>query len=498
MAHADDNLRDGAGLALTLGVLGAAYARTLAPGVTWANDGADSGDLVTAAATLGVAHPTGYPTYVLLARLFQAIPLGDLAFRTNLLSAAAALGAALLVFLIVRRLLDGSRWRATVAATVAAIALGLSPVFWSQAVIAEVYSLNALFVAAIVLFALQELERPGASAGRAGAAKGLLAGLALGNHVTVALPALLWLGAAGLRGGPDGPRARLARLLWPLAGIGAGLLVYLYLPLRARAHPPVNWGDPQGWDGLWWVVSGRLYRGLAFGVPAAFVGGRVEAWASLLARQFGLAGLIAGCAGLVYGAARARPFVWLTLGIAAATSAFAIGYDTADSYAYLIPLYLIFAIWVGLGVERLLALAGRWGAYGPAVVAVGLAGLLAWRGVGALPGADASQDRDAIVFAERALAAAPPGAIVLTTEDRDSFALSYYRYALGARPDVVVVIEPLLQFEWYRRNLRAVAPSLRVPEQPGATWQAALAEANGGAGRVCRSDPAAAAPLTCD
>src|SRR5437879_3085739 len=76
-------------LSLALATLAIAYARTLAPGVTWANDGADSGDLVTAAATLGIAHPTGYPTYLLLARLFQIIPLGDLAARTTLLSAAA-------------------------------------------------------------------------------------------------------------------------------------------------------------------------------------------------------------------------------------------------------------------------------------------------------------------------------------------------------------------------------------------------------------------------
>ena len=35
-------------MALVGAVLGCAYAYTLAPGVTWANDGADSGDLVAA------------------------------------------------------------------------------------------------------------------------------------------------------------------------------------------------------------------------------------------------------------------------------------------------------------------------------------------------------------------------------------------------------------------------------------------------------------------
>src|SRR5687767_13587002 len=133
-------------MALVGAALGCAYAYTLAPGVTWANDGADSGDLIAATATLGVAHPTGYPTYLLLARLFQLIPLGDLALRSTIFSAVAAVLAALCVYLLVRRLL-AEQARQDVAATVAALAIGLAPEFWSQAVIAEVYSLNALFVA---------------------------------------------------------------------------------------------------------------------------------------------------------------------------------------------------------------------------------------------------------------------------------------------------------------------------------------------------------------
>src|SRR3989442_263867 len=132
--------------ALVLAALGFAYLGTLGPSITWANSGADSGDLVTAGATLGVAHPTGYPTYLILAHLFQLLPVGDLAFRTNLLSVAAAASAALCVYAIVRKLLAQSGLRASLAAALAALGLGLSPVFWSQAVVAEVHSLNALFV----------------------------------------------------------------------------------------------------------------------------------------------------------------------------------------------------------------------------------------------------------------------------------------------------------------------------------------------------------------
>src|SRR5512134_402146 len=142
--------------ALVGAALGWAYASTLAPGVTWANDGADSGDLIAATATLGVAHPTGYPSYLLLARLFQLIPLGDLALRSTIFSALAAVLAALCVYLIVYWMEDegrstNERLTRVVSAAGAALAIGLAPGFWSQAVIAEVYSLNALFIALMLL-----------------------------------------------------------------------------------------------------------------------------------------------------------------------------------------------------------------------------------------------------------------------------------------------------------------------------------------------------------
>ncbi|HMB21839.1 MAG TPA: DUF2723 domain-containing protein, partial [Anaerolineales bacterium] len=84
------------------------YSLTLAPGLTWANFGSDGGDLIAAAATGGVAHPSGYPLYLLLARLFQVIPIGTLAFRTNLLSATAITLAAILVFELTARSLSVS------------------------------------------------------------------------------------------------------------------------------------------------------------------------------------------------------------------------------------------------------------------------------------------------------------------------------------------------------------------------------------------------------
>ena len=497
MRLSDRRLLDGLLPGLALAGLGLAYATTLAPGVTWANDAADSGDLITAAATLGVAHPPGYPTYLLLARLCQLIPLGDLAWRTTLLSALAAALAAAVAARIVRDLLADRSWRAAVAALLAALALGLAPVVWSQAVVAEVYALNALLTAALLRFSLQSSRaagQPAPPATWADRLRALVAGLALGNHLTIALLVVLWLVAIAAHA-PRGTRLRAfrSRLAW----VGAGLLVYLYLPLRAAAHPPVNWGDPHDWEGFWWTVSGQAYRELAFGLPPGLLPGRVTAWAGLLVGQFGWAGLALGCFGLLYGTASSRWFIWLSAAAAAAYSAFAIAYNTADSYAYLIPAYLIFAIWIGLGTHRLLGLVEARSRRGAVLVAIGLAGLLAWPIPATARQVDASQDRRAIAFATRVLAAAPHGAIVITASDRDTFPLWYYHYALGQRSDIAVVVAPLLDFAWYRENLRAVYPQLQIPKHPDRPWIETLAALNGGLGRICRTDANSDRVLTC-
>ncbi len=473
-----------------------AYARTLAPGVTWANDGADSGDLVAAAATLGVAHPTGYPTYVLLARLALALPFGDLAWRAALLSALGGILAALFAGLAARELLPGARdWPARLAAAFAALLAGLAPVLWSQSVIPEVYSVNAAFLAlALWLAARAQRDDLGEPAWlRRGGA--LLVGLGVGVHITAALMVALWFivcAAADLR---RADRARaLERALWA----GAGLLVYLYLPIRAAAHPPINWGSPHDLAGFWWVVSGALYRPLAFGLPLGEVGGRVAAAATLLREQFGVAGLLLAVFGLLYGRARAQLFMVLSAIVALLYAIFAIFYNTEDSYPYLIPTFLIVAIWFGLGLAAALRWLGRWPA-APAVAALALLAWAGWHAFATLPRVDASHDRRAIVFAEHIMAAAPPGALVLTSEDRDAFPVWYAHYALRQRPDMVVMVDPLLDFAWYRANLRAVYPTLVLAESPAAdaTWADALRRDNPGL-PICRTDADGSVALQCE
>src|SRR3972149_12223586 len=148
----------------------------------------DSGEFITAAATLGIAHPPGYPLYTMLAHLFTYLPFGNLAFRVNLFSAVTSSLTAVVVYLICLKLTKNR-----IAAISASLFLAFSYLFWLYSLVAEVFSLNALFVALIILISLFIFENPQSK--RLFYLLFFVFGLALTNHHTIVLlvPALVFL-----------------------------------------------------------------------------------------------------------------------------------------------------------------------------------------------------------------------------------------------------------------------------------------------------------------
>ena len=116
--------------ALTACVAFGVYLYTLAPTVS----GEDGGELVAAAYTLGIPHPTGYPIWTILGHLFtRIIPFGEIAWRVNLMSAFwAAATVGVLAYMLQRQSI---RW---FIACAAALSFAFSREFWEQSVIAEV------------------------------------------------------------------------------------------------------------------------------------------------------------------------------------------------------------------------------------------------------------------------------------------------------------------------------------------------------------------------
>jgi len=419
------------------------YLSTLAPGVTWANHGADGGDLMAATMTWGVPHPSGYPTYVLLARGFTSLPIGSLAYRFNLFSAVAGAGAVLTVYYVGRRGLGSG-----LPAVCAALCLASSRTFWSQAVIAEVYTLSA-FLLALCLYMTLCLEAMDGLV--PWGAVGCVLGLGLGAHATLALsvPGLSLL-----------VRRRLnrERVLTFLGGLLLGLACFAYLPLAAKGDPPVNWGDANTWRGFWWLVTGRLYRGYLFGLPLNHVLARLSAWASLWGEQWGWYGVALSLAGLSNMWRRRRDLALATLTIFGVYGLYAIGYSTPDSFLYLIPAYVVSALWIGEGVSLLRCEATRLTTSWRHMV--GLASVVAacaapawavWANRGVV---DASSDLAAQEWLERMAESLPEDALVITGEDRHTFSLAYLQTVEKRRTDLLVVDGDLWHEAWYAEQVR--------------------------------------------
>jgi hypothetical protein len=465
------------------------YLATLAPGLTWANAGSDGGDLITAAFTGGIAHPTGYPLYLLLARLFQFLPFGSLAYRTNLMSAFfMALAAALVYRLVVRSPGSGDSKPAWPAGLAAGYAFGLAPLVWSQAVITEVYALQAFLTLSILYLYTKPEQVTAAGQKRLDCQRGLALGLGLSNHLTtlLLLPVALFLGSFSTRNEQDKFTRSEKRwfgnykfdrisLLRQLACIGLGSALYLTVPLRALAQPPLNWGNPITPGRAWWLVSGSLYQDyyLQFSLSGIWEGFR--SWAGLLLEQFGVPGLVLGLTGSVFFWKPSRLYI-LSAWTAALFLAFAIFYKSSDSYLYLIPMFTCFAIWIGLGSAGLLDPFFRRSTKVGFVFGLLLVAYFAGRSLTYSSQIDASRDARAETFSREVLAAAPENALLFAQGDGALFALWYSHFALEARPDLAVIAPDLLHFDWYQETLRSTYPELSLPGP--LPWPGTVAAAN--------------------
>jgi len=323
------------------------YLGTLAPTVLYLQDPKllDAVMLQMQVSVLGIAHPTGYPTYLMLTHLFTYLPLGDPAYRVNLASAVYAALAVVAVYaaglLLSRRV---------VAAASGALAFGLGTALWSQAVIAEVYTLNALLVSVTIVALLlwREYRKD-----RYLLLSAFLVGLCLTNHLTsgLLLPAGLLLVAL-----VDWRRLVDVRLVLGGAGLFLlGLTPYLYLPIRAAMDPPFEANDPTNFERFWYVVSGGDLTGSFFSFgPSELPGRMLFYWAHLLDNTHFLVAMVA-LAGAIVMLVRDRA-VGVFLGFLFFGWLFhAAENDIPDVDLYFIPTYLVLSLWAAAGFGTLLA-----------------------------------------------------------------------------------------------------------------------------------------------
>ncbi|HSE98998.1 MAG TPA: DUF2723 domain-containing protein, partial [Blastocatellia bacterium] len=476
----------------------ALYGWTLAPAVTLV----DSGELIAAAHEPGVAHPPGFPLYILLAHLATLIPIGSVAERVNFASALFASLAAAALTLTVHEALRarlrlrqaerkqkkkkdrGKKHRETVSyealdqqppngpgplialapGTIAGLMLATSRTHWAYATIAEVYALNTLLIIA-VFYLMMRWRRERLESIRSDRSLYIAAfvfGLSLGvHHVTagIMLPALAAL-AFSVGGKEIFKSKQLLRA--GLASV-AGLSIYVYLPLAASGSPLVNWGTPDTFERFWWHVTGRQYQDFfSFSLERVF--GQLGQFITLVAREFGPWWLPLGLLLIIAGAyavfRRDRRLFWFLALVVLFDLAYALNYEIAeDKDAYYLPAFVAMAIAAGAGVEWVIA-HSRTLKLGSVMVAALLFLVPATALASSLPFNDRSRYFIAKDYVENILSTVEPNGMLLTLDWQVYSPLMYFRLVEMLRPDVVAIDVNHLRRSWYYDYLRRAYPDL--------------------------------------
>lgn len=502
----------------------------------------DSPETIAAAYTLGIQHPPGYPLHTLAAHVFMRWPLGAPAWRGNLFAAfCGALAAALLSALVAALAqawlqaqgeADASRrgWLSAASGALAGLLMGLGATYESQALAAKggIYTLHMVCILAAwcSLWRWMQAAEAHPQAGipallRLPSARllALLLALGLGNHwetQALVLPAIalsvgltLWPRRALSRAGlGDWVRSAL-----PLLGLGVlGISVYLYLPLRARLDPVLNWGDPRDWQQFWWVLLRQEYLDLESGFAkslsaALFAGG---AWAQVaqnwaFVQRQGLrvlAHLVGPQADLGLGTVALSALgLWAwrpgrrdaLARFAASLAALALAFVLIITFyfhlkaemvwildVFLLPAYLAQAAFAALGA---LWLWRRWAAALPVALALALA-LLTAPVLGALRAPRLSQASQFLAwdYGLDLLLSVKPNGILLAEGDFNTMPIYYLQHVAGRRPDVDHVTTVFLSTDWGSAHARALQPRLGLGVLPKASTGA-----RAGDGQVLRA-----------
>jgi hypothetical protein len=435
------------------------YTVTLAPGLL----PADSGEFQITGALLGVAHPPGFAGYTLLSWLISRLPFVSPAVAINCLSALLAALALVCVSGAVRA------WTGSMLAGLfAALALGCATTFWAQATTANVRMYTAGAVSLALLGLAEYTFTPGTGSRRvkelALALFAFAAGLAVSHHgSTIFLIAALGLYALLAYAQRDWSVVRLmwagglqkriglvlmARQLWPLL---FGLLPFLswaYFLFRVGAYgAPPNLGT---WDGYLDHVLARNFLSavLAFATPELFPDRLRVLWVILNFQWNGIL-LALALLGVVRWMVRDWKSGGALLAAFVAHTFVSITYAAPQTTEYLLPAFVLLAVFMGFGFAEIL----RWLDFTPAfppagstparallalpLLALALGGLLLQYRAN-FPGyRQLAQDDSTRAFAQALLELAPRDAVLLAPWHWAT-PLWYLREVEGQRPDVEV------------------------------------------------------------
>lgn len=447
------------GLILFIGVFGF-YLYSVAPSVAPYRD---AGEMATVAFQLGVAHPPGYPLYILCGNIFQRlIPFGTIAYRLNILSALFMAGSVIFVFGIMAQGIPG--W-GSIRAAVLCLLLGSAGGFWYATQISEMYTAH-IFACSCLLWLLLRLS-PEEHVERKIYLSSFLGGLFLGFRMDLmlAFPAMALCVMPFLL-------QRKKRIVSISISAGVffitGLSVYLYLYFRSRNNPVINWGSPDTLEKLFNVLSRKTHGHTLDLLSTHYKTGELflsELWiySKDLFWQFSPAGIpliMYGayvwfkkhrwiCAGLITGFVLTGPLFIFLSNLPPNPHALAI-----MEPHYLLPNLFLFCLGAGAG-----------GMLFPRSGGLSVVFLVIFTGVNIFhfrPRFLMRHNYFAVDYTRNVLRCLPPDSIVVVKEDVQLFSLWYAQHIMHQGKTSPVVAQGLAGSQWYQKNMRSRFPFLHV------------------------------------
>ncbi len=344
------------------------YLITIAPSVIQI----DSGELATVQATLGIAHPTGYPLFTIIGYLFLKLPLPfTKIFQANLL---ALVWCSLGVFLFIKSALlilsnitfgvESHKKKSkpsvvesseknifiTTSAVLAGLILAFSKTYWAQSTSVEVYSFQIFLFVLIIYSTLRAYYSEGKLINWMWVALSLALGFS--NHMTTLLTlpfvAILFFQKEKITVQSFKKIALMLALFIPLL-----IALYLYLPLRASSNPSINWGNPVNFENFFRHISGKQYQVWLFTSMEA-AEKQFGYFLKNFAGEFGYIGAFIGLIGIFYSYRYMRNIFYALTATFIFSVLYSINYDIVDIDSYFLLAYIAFSFFIAYGIFKIL------------------------------------------------------------------------------------------------------------------------------------------------
>jgi hypothetical protein len=467
------------------------YIITLAPSVVQI----DSGELAAVQATLGIAHPTGYPLFTIIGYLFSLIPLPfSTIFQLNFLAAIYCSAGIAIFICTVKLVLDNIEYFSSIKIKAAkapkkksggkkgsehnseavpllsesvkyiasiggGLVLAFSEVYWLQSTSVEVYSLHILLINIILLFLfkgyLAAIGDKNKSELKYWILFALFLALGFSNHMTTLLiipgVAFLFFTKYKLTGTSVKKILIILAMFFPVL-----LLMYLYLPIRAAQEPVINWGNPVDLERIIRHITGKQYQVWLFTSTAATKKQLIQ-FLEGLPVQFSFS-LILSAIGIFSSFVYTRKLFWFLLITFLFTVFYSINYEIHDLDSYFLLAHISLSFFAAFGLIALFILSKRNTVVIPLITAVAFITVQFSSNFGKANQSNTYAYED---YTYAILNSVSEKSVIFSYQwDYFISAAYYFQFAKGYRDDVAIVDKELLRRSWYFDQLNRNFPRL--------------------------------------